>query len=81
MRRKRSAQSREDQVCELVPELVPEALIEFRKRMKLSQFGLAVRLGVPFSTIRSWERGWRKPRASAIALLSGVLTRKRASGS
>ena len=76
MTRRGSRPSHEGEVCELVPELSPEAILQLRKRMKLSQFGLAMRLGIPLSTIRSWERGWRKPRASARTLLSSLITGK-----
>ena len=60
-------------VCEPVAELNPDEIKAIRKKMGLSQFAFAVRLGIPLSTIRSWEGGWRKPRASGQSLLKRVL--------
>lgn len=41
-----------------------------RKRLGLSQRGLAERIGVSINTIRNWEQGKRRPTGAAKALLT-----------
>lgn len=49
--------------------MTPEALKELRRRLGLTQQGMADRLGVHLRTYQQWEYGRRKPRAAAVRLI------------
>ncbi len=56
-------------VCESVPNPTPAEIRKIRQEMGFSQFGFAMKFGIPLSTVRSWERGARVPRSGAMAFL------------
>ncbi|HZB91312.1 MAG TPA: helix-turn-helix domain-containing protein [Stellaceae bacterium] len=45
---------------------------EIRRRLMLSQGAFARRYGVPLPTLRNWERGKRRPDATARAYLTVI---------
>ncbi len=60
------AKSEMDPAGVSIPETVDAAAI--RKKRKLSQAALAERYGLPFASLRDWERGWRSPDRAAMVL-------------
>ncbi len=50
-----------------------DRLAAAREQAKLSQAGLAKRLGVKASTVRKWEDDLAEPRANRLSMLAGVL--------
>ena len=48
-------------------------IARLRKKAKLTQNGLAKRVGVAEITIRCWENGTRTPRVKALKVLARVL--------
>jgi putative transcriptional regulator len=45
-------------------------IVQIRKRTRLTQEQFARRFGIPLGTLRHWERGDRKPRTAALAMLN-----------
>ena len=50
-----------------------DRLVAARENANLSQQGLAKRLGVKNSTIKSWENDNSEPRANRLSMLAGLL--------
>ncbi len=50
--------------------MTKEQIRELRRRLGLTQFQLAVRLGVTLATIQRWEAGTSKPSPLALEKLS-----------
>ena len=50
-----------------------EALIDYRRRLGLSQRGLAASIGVDPSTVASWERGEHEPQARLAQIIGDLL--------
>jgi putative transcriptional regulator len=51
----------------------PAELRELRERLRVSQSGLALRLGISLRTLQEWEQGRRAPRGPAVALIEQAL--------
>lgn len=62
-----------------VPEYSPRSIVKIRKKLKLSQSGLARLLNVTLATVREWEKGRRKPGGASMKLLS-IAEKKGAEG-
>jgi DNA-binding transcriptional regulator YiaG len=55
------------------PEPVAQAEVQsIRKRLKLTQLGLAAALGMSLSTVRSWEQGTKSPDGLARKVLRAL---------
>lgn len=55
------------------PEAFGKRVARLRDAAGLSQPALAEKCGVPLSTLRQWEQGWRVPSlASALQLADGL---------
>ena len=50
----------------------PAKIFALRKRLRLSQTALAVRLGVGFSTVNRWEMGRNAPTGISIIALDNL---------
>lgn len=61
-------------IPEPAPHFAPKQIIEIRSRLNLSQPLFAAAMNVPEVTVRSWERGIRKPQGSARRLLQIAMT-------
>ena len=59
----------EDLLIPKIRELSPKQIISLRKREDVSQYVMAVYLGVTEKTIQSWEQGRRSPSNSSLRLL------------
>ncbi len=70
--------SRGKPVKAVIHQLKPVEVQRIRKRTGMSQTEFAAAFGVSVATLRHWERGDRKPRGPALALLNAIGRRPKA---
>ena len=51
----------------------PEKLKARRKKLKMTQFDLADKLGISIPAVSNWERGVKEPSTEKVALLEKLL--------
>lgn len=66
---------RDVRVCAITPHATADQIRNFRKELGLTQEEFAAQFNVPLGTLRDWEQGLRKSRASQIfaALVEGKM--------